>query len=208
MPRQPRIDAPGLISHVINRGVKRLPLFHDDFDRQTFLKLLIQTQQIYPFIFHAYCLMTNHFHLLLQPLEASLGRIMGHVLHRYSIRFNRRYGHVGHAFQARFHNIPVEEDRYMKVVSRYIHLNPVRAGMVKRPENYAWSDYRVAIAGISSITDPRFILGYFGLEPERQRIAYRRFVEDGIAQHEPITESTLLRMRTWGNPLLLKPVKK
>lgn len=201
MPRPPRIDVPGLIYHITNRGVKRLPVFHDDNDRQEFLRLLALTRETFPFRLHAYCLMTNHYHLLLQTLEHSLSKTMHYFKKAFAVLFNRKYGHVGHVFQARFHSIPVEEDAYFTTVARYIHLNPVRAGIVKRPEDYAWSNYDRLIKGEADpLVDPRFLLGYFGAETQWQRDKYRRFVEDKIGKEELITDRALQRLRFWGRP--------
>jgi putative transposase len=201
MPRGPRIDVPGLTYHVISRGVKKLPIFLDDEDRQRFLRFMSQTRHEFPFRLHAYCLMTNHYHLLLQTLECSLSKTMQYFKKLYAIWFNRKYGHVGHVFQDRFHSIPIEEDTYFTTVSRYIHLNPVRAGIVLRPEDYAWSNYKRLISGEADpLVDPGFLLGYFGPNVAQQREKYRLFVEDMIHKPEPITEKVLQRMRFWGQP--------
>jgi putative transposase len=210
MPRAARIDIPGLIYHVTNRGVKQLPIFHYDRDRQQFLRFLSRTCLKFPFRLHAYCLMTNHYHLLLQTLEGSLSQTMHYFNSLFAGWFNDRYKEVGHIFQGRFHSIPVEEDAYFKVVSRYIHLNPVRAGMVKRPEDYPWSNYSRLIRGEpDGLVDPQFLLDYFMGDPSARREKYKRFVEEGMIQPEPITESALRRMRFWGRPphtfTLLRP---
>ncbi len=133
MPRAPRIDIPGLIYHVTARGVKKLPIFHDDEDRHHFLRLLSMTNAEFPLQLHAYCLMTNHYHLLIQTIKHSLSKTMQYFKTLFAHTFNRKHGHVGHVFQGRFHSIPVQEDAYFTTVARYIHLNPVKAGMVARP---------------------------------------------------------------------------
>ena len=201
MPRAPRIDIPGLIYHVTARGVKKLPIFHDDEDRQRFLRLLSQTRLEFPFRLHAYCLMTNHYHLLLQTLENSLSKTMQYFKTLFAHSFNRKYGQVGHVFQGRFHSIPVQEDAYFTTVARYIHLNPVRAGIVKRPEDFPWSNYGRLIRGqIDPLVEPEFLLEYFGPEAARRRENYQRFVEEAIKKPEPVTEDILYRMRFWGSP--------
>src|ERR1700730_10475081 len=110
MPRAPRIDIPGTVYHITSRGVKQLPIFHAEEDRQQFLRYLKLTQQEFPFRLHAYCLMTNHYHLLLQTLEQSLSKTMQVFKTFFAKWHNRQYGHIGHVFQGRFHSIPVEED--------------------------------------------------------------------------------------------------
>src|SRR5207302_1481711 len=117
----------------------------------------------------------------------------------YGAFFNKRNSHVGHVFQGRFHSIVVDTDHYFTTVSRYIHLNPVRAGLVQKPEDYAWSNYRSIMRGQSDpLADSSFLLGHFGKDPAEQRSTYCRFVEDALHKPEPITERILLRMRFWG----------
>jgi putative transposase len=201
VPRAPRIDIPGLVYHVISRGVKRLPIFQGDHDRQAFLRLLSQTRHEFPFRLHAYCLMTNHYHLLLQTLEHSLSKTMQYFKTIYAKRFNREIGHVGHVFQGRFHSIPVQEDAYFITVARYIHLNPVKAGIVARPEDYAWSNYGRLIRGEADpLVEPATLLSYFGQNTDQQRGKYRGFVEEGLAKPEIISDKALWRMRFWGKP--------
>src|ERR1700687_4914865 len=200
MPRAPRIDIPGLAYHITARGVKKLPIFHEEEDYQRFLRFLSQTRHEFPFQLHAYCLMTNHFHLLLQTVSCSLSQTMQYFNRIFAAWFNRKHGHVGHVFQGRFHSIPVQTDAYFTTVSRYIHLNPVRAGMVQRPEDYAWGNYRRLLLGEPDpLVDPRFLLGYFGQETTKQRENYRLFVEDMIGKHERVTDKVLARMRFWGS---------
>jgi putative transposase len=146
MPRSPRINVPGMVYHVINRGVKQLAIFHDDEDRLEFLDWLKEMRHKYPVEIHQYSLMTNHYHLLMRPLE-SLSRMMQFFSSRFAAWFNKKYRHSGHLFQGRFHSIPVEQDSYYTTVSRYIHLNAVRAGIVLRPEHYRWSNYGSLIEG-------------------------------------------------------------
>lgn len=199
MPRAPRIDIPGLIYHVTSRGVKKLPIFHELEDHQQFLRILAQAREQFPFRLHAYCLMTNHYHLLLQTLECSLSKTMHYFKTLFANWFNRKQGHVGHVFQGRFHSILVQEDAYFTTVARYIHLNPVRAGIVIRPEDYAWSNYGRLIRGETDpMVDPAFLLEYFGEDPSEQREEYRQFVEDGLNSPETVTERILQRMRFWG----------
>jgi REP element-mobilizing transposase RayT len=201
MPRAPRIDIPGLIYHVTSRGVKQLPIFVEEVDHQHFLRLLSLARDVFPFRLHAYSLMTNHYHLLLQTLDQSLSKTMQYFKTCFAKWHNRKYGHGGHVFQGRFHSIPVEQDAYFTTVARYIHLNPVRAGMVKRPEDYAWSNYGRLVRGEADpFVDPSLLLGYFGSEVGKQREKYRRYVEEGLSKPEVVTERILKRLRCWGKP--------
>jgi putative transposase len=205
MPHPPRINVPGLVYHVTNRGVKQLAIFHDTEDRLEFLDWLKETRQKYPLDIHHYSLMTNHYHLLIRPLE-SLSRMMQFFSSRFASWLNKKHRHSGHLFQSRFHSIPVNEDSYYTTVSAYIHLNAVRAGIVLRPEDYRWSNYSNLIEGR---TDPvatgGLILDYFGTDPMMQRQKYRRFVDEAINKPEPVTHQVLLRMRSWGKLILPRP---
>ncbi len=199
MARSPRINVPGLTYHVTNRGVKKLELFHDDEDRQRFLRLLLITQIQFPFVLQAYSLMTNHFHLLIKTVSSSLSQFMQCFTSRYAFWFNRKYGHVGHAFQSRFHSIPVQTDAYLAQVSRYIDLNAPRAGMVVKPEEFPWCGYRSIIQRKRDpIADPTEILLLFNENLDRAQTLYERFVLEDMTRPAPVTHEKLLRMRSWG----------
>jgi hypothetical protein len=147
--------------------------------------------------------MTNHFHLLIQPINSSLSKMMQWFKRTYSAWLNLKYSRVGHSFQGRFHSIPVETDAYFTTVSRYIHLNPVRAGIVQRPEEYPWSNYqRLLRYERDPLVDTQFLLDYFGQGGSDPVVGYKRFVDDQIDKPEPITLPVLYRMRSWGAPPL------
>src|SRR5207302_10641540 len=178
---------------------KKLPIFQDDEDRFEFIGWLQETRKRYAIEIEQYSLMTNHFHLLLRLHEGSLSRAMKFALSRYARGFNLKNSQRGHAFQGRFGSIPVQEDRYYTIVSRYIHLNPVRAGIVKRPEDYRWSNYANLINGQpDKLASGGIVLAYFGRDEIQQRRGYQQFVEEGIGQPDPIQETALQRMRAWG----------
>jgi len=201
MPRPSRIDIPGLTYHVTNRGVKKLAVFHDDEDRQRFLRLLLIVREQLPFVIQDYSLMTNHFHLLIKTLGTSLSQIMQCFTSRYAYWFNRKYGHVGHAFQSRFHSLPVQTDAYLAEVCAYIDLNASRAGLVVRPEDYAWSGCRSIFTGtVDPIIDASELLGLFSDNDKRARILYQKFVNERLHRTEPLTHERLLRKRHWGAP--------
>jgi REP element-mobilizing transposase RayT len=205
MPRAPRIDVPGLVYHVTNRGTNKQALFLSDRDRLDFLRFIAQTRDEFPFTLHAYCLMTNHFHLLLQTIDHSLSRTIQYLTGLYGQLFNRRHGRSGRLHQGRFHSIPVQEDNYFTVAARYIHLNPVKAGMVAKPEDYRWSSYGAIVRGEADpVADPSFLLGYFGNDLSKQRWLYKNFVDSMIDKPEPITTRALYRMIAWGDPRFIK----
>jgi len=201
MPRHPRLIIPGAVYHVFNRGVKQLPIFHEDRDRSYFLRLLCQTQQLFPFTLLSYTLMTNHYHFVLQTIDHSISRVMQYFSGQYGAWHNRAYRHIGHVFQGRYNAIWVAEERYLMRVCRYVHLNPVKAGLVEKPGDYRWSNYLNLIEGRpDGLTDPRLLLDHFGTDIANQRSAYQQFVEEDISRTELITEKTLLKMRIWGDP--------
>lgn len=148
MVRPLRIEYPGAVYHVTSRGDRREPIAKDDTDRVLFLEVLGQALQRFDAQVWAYCLMGNHYHLVLHTREANLSRLMRQINGVYTQTFNRRHGLTGHLFQGRFKAILVDSDSYLLEVCRYVDLNPVRALMVKRPDAYAWSSYR-ALAGLA-----------------------------------------------------------
>ena len=142
MPRQARIDIPGLLQHVIVRGVARSDIFQDDIDREDFLlrlKTLCLETETRCF---AWALLDNHFHLLLMPTTQTLGQVMLRLLTGYAVSFNLRHARSGHLFQNRYKSIVCDEEAYLLELVRYIHLNPVRAKWVDRPEDYPWSSHQ------------------------------------------------------------------
>ncbi len=142
MPRPPRVEFEGALYHVITRGNNRQAIFKDEADYRTFLGLLERGKQKHPFYLYAYVLMPNHVHLLLERQTDSLSRIMQRLLTGYAQYWNRKYRKVGHVFQGRYKAILCQKDAYLSELVRYIHLNPVRAKMVRRPEDYVWSSHR------------------------------------------------------------------
>ena len=154
MSRPLRLEAPGEFFHVLARGNDRGTIFADDADREPFLGLVAETVERYFVTCHAYCLMGNHYHLILQPSRSNLSAAMRFLNGEYAQRYNRRHGRTGHLFEGRFKNLLIDRDAYLKELSRYIVLNPVRASLVRAPEEWRWSSYR-ATAGFAST--PRFL---------------------------------------------------
>ena len=141
MARPLRIQAPGLTYHVTSRGVRRTRIYLDDRDRRQFLTILAEVVERYALICHAYCEMTNHFHLAITTTDANLSRAVQQLNGDYARWWNWRHERVGHLFQARFGSQVVQDEAYLVNVCRYIVLNPVRAGMVTSPEQWPWSSY-------------------------------------------------------------------
>lgn len=142
MPRPRRQWFPGAIYHVISRGVNRSPIFLHEKDYEKFLSILDNTLHYSPFNLHAYCLMSNHYHLLLGTKKDPLMKIMHAVNGAYASWFNKKYDHSGHVFQSRYTASPVPSDYAMMTVSAYIHNNPRTANITSNPEDYPWSSYQ------------------------------------------------------------------
>jgi REP element-mobilizing transposase RayT len=141
MSRPLRLEFEGALYHVTSRGDRREPIFEDNEDRETWLGVLGEALDRFQASVYAYCLMGNHYHVVLQTHRPNLSRLMRHVNGVYTQRYNRRHGKVGHLFQGRFKAVLIDEESYFLEVCRYVDLNPVRARMVKRPRDWAWSSY-------------------------------------------------------------------
>jgi len=193
MGRPLRIEFSGAHYHVTSRGNERKDVFKSQKDREQFLSYLESAAFRYGAIIHAYCLMNNHYHLLIETPSGNLSQIMKHINGAYTNYFNIKRKRNGHLFQGRYKAIVIEADEYAKELSRYIHLNPVRAGMVSRPEEYRWSSY---LDYSGERTRPEwlntaFILDYFGKDTISGK-NYRRFVEE-LIEHEyesPLNRAT------------------
>jgi putative transposase len=183
MVRPLRIEYPGAVYHVTARGDRREPIARDDTDRAHFLDVLSHALQRFDAQAWAYCVMGNHYHLVLHTREANLSRLMRQINGVYTQNFNRRHGLTGHVFQGRFKAILVDRDSYLLEVCRYVDLNPVRAHMVKRPDAYAWSSYR-ALAGLAPApvwldAQPLYAQLAPGKSAERAAHKYAEFVAQG-----------------------------
>src|SRR5438270_14060458 len=142
MPRLPRPVADGLLYHALNRGNNRAAVFGREADYRAFLGAIAQTRERYPFRLYGYCLMTNHFHLLLQPEQGqSVSRILQSLTVAHTWRYHRRHATVGHVWQGRFKSPPIADDDHLLTVLRYVEGNPLRAGMVADLQTYRWSSY-------------------------------------------------------------------
>jgi len=184
MARQLRIEYPGAFYHVTSRGNERKPVFKSKRDREKFLEYLESASERYGAVVHVYCLMDNHYHLLIETPAGNLSQIMQHINSAYTTYFNVKRQRSGHLFQGRYKSILVQADEYAKELSRYIHLNPVRAGMVETPEEYQWSSYMYYAVKKEKpewlFTD--FILGYFGEKHPVAQQKYKAFVNSLIGK--------------------------
>jgi len=180
MARQLRIEYEGAFYHVTSRGNQKEDIFSDDRDREKFLEIMKTTKDRYRYLLHAYCLMKNHYHLLLETPRANLSQIMQNINTSYTVYINKRHRRSGHLFQGRFKAIVVDKENYLLQLSRYIHLNPVRSGITTNPMNYKWSSYqeffRKNRRGLVEIDDT---LSYFSEDKNIAIKKYREFVEIG-----------------------------
>jgi putative transposase len=183
MPRKSRIHFPGALYHVILRGNAGTAVFIDDKGRHHFYDLIQQGIERFGYRIHAFCLMTNHVHLLIQVGAVPLSRIIHNLSLRYTVWLNRRHGRIGHLFHGRYKGILVDADNYLVELVRYIHLNPVRAAMVKLPEEYVWSGHR-ALTGEDQIpwltTD--HVLSQLGTNIVTARRRYQNFVYEALQE--------------------------
>ena len=177
MSRKPRIHHPGAVFHVILRGNARQDIFFDDEDRCRFFLLLQEGIERYGHRVLAFALLTNHIHLAIQVGTISLSRIIQNLSFRYTRWVNRRQGRSGHLFQGRYKSVLVDADTYLLELVAYIHLNPVRAGMVERPDHYPWSSHR-AYLGHETIPwlSPDYVLARFSANLEQARRLFHTFI--------------------------------
>ncbi|MCL5260587.1 MAG: transposase [Gammaproteobacteria bacterium] len=182
MSRPLRIEFPGAIYHITSRGNASGLIFIEDNDRKLFLDIMADVIKRYNWICHSYCLMSNHYHLLIETVEANLSSGMRQLNGVYTMWFNKIHNRVGHIFQGRYKSIIIDRENYLLTVCRYVVLNPVRAKMVDRPENYIWSSY-CAIAGLKKSPDfltIGWILKHFEDQPASARVKYSEFVYAGM----------------------------
>jgi putative transposase len=185
MPRPPRLQAPGAIYHVTTRGNRRQEIFVDTRDRIRFLQLVQEVVDLLGWVCHAYCLMTNHYHLLVQTPEADISRGMHRLNGVYAKWFNWRHDYGGHLFERRFHDELVEGHAHLLELTRYIVLNPVRAGLRTHPGAWHWSSYNATIDNgpRPAFLTTRWVLSLFSENPDRARQLYSEFVDARAAEY-------------------------
>lgn len=187
MARPLRIEYPGALYHLTARGNRKEDIYLQDDDRTYFLEILGRTVRRYNWICHGYCLMDNHFHLLIETPDANLSLGMRQLNGVYTQYFNRSHDKAGHLFQGRFKSILVEKDSHLLELSRYIVLNPVRGKMVNHPGEWEWSNYRPFALGrgYPDFLTGDWVLGQFSSQKKKARQLFIGFVEDGIDEPAP-----------------------
>ena len=187
MSRPLRIEFHGALYHITARGNERKSIFRSNDDRERFLHMLECSCERYQWLCHAYCLMGNHYHLVVETPLGNLSKGIAYLNGRYSQYFNRPHRRVGHVFQGRFKSILVEKQSYLLELSRYVVLNPVRAGMVRTPQEWPWSSYR-GTAGFSeppSFLTVEWVLSHFSKRKFESCKRYRKFVLEGRGMPAP-----------------------
>jgi len=182
MARKPRLHYHGAMYHVVTRGNNRQKIFTTEADYKTFLENLRRIKERKPFCLYAYCLMPNHIHLLIEVKNDALSVIMQRLLTGYTIYYNRTYKKRGHLFQGRYKAILCQKDSYLMELVRYIHLNPVRAKIVKKPSDYEWSGHNNYMnRSKDAIIDEDDVLKYFSQDKAKARKLYEEFVRGGVS---------------------------
>jgi len=170
---------------VIGRGNDRGDLFFDDEDRRHYLELLCSAISTYRLKFYAYALLSNHIHLFFRTMLPNISEVMYRVNGDYSHYFNKRHRRTGHTFESRFKSKLVQEDRYFLALLRYVHLNPVKAGIAPGPEQYTWSSHRAYLGNTDGVvSNPKEVLMLFSDNLERARTAYLDYLNHPIPEKE------------------------
>lgn len=178
MARPLRVEYEGAFYHITSRGNERKDIFKSEKDKEKFLNYLEGAKEKFEIVVHAYCLLSNHYHLIIETPYANLSKCMQYINSSYTTYYNVKRNRHGHLFQGRYKGILIEVDEYLKVLSRYIHLNPIKAGMEKRLGEYEWSSYHYYIEKkkLPVFLKTQHVLDYFG----GSKVRYRKYVEEGV----------------------------
>ncbi|VAX34102.1 FIG00679443: hypothetical protein [hydrothermal vent metagenome] len=210
MARPLRIEYKGAVYHILSRGNQGEEIFSDDSDREYFVEILQRAKEKYGIEVYAYCIMGNHYHLLISTPEGELTKAMHFIGSSYGSYLRRYRGLTGHVFAGRYKSLCVEKDSYLLELSRYIHLNPVRAGIVKSPERYPWSSYRYYI-GKKTIPDwlsTEWLIDKCGKRLKTRQRKYREYVEAGIKNQTEYPVEKIVGQAILGSKEFVKKVLK
>jgi len=210
MARPLRVEYEGALYHVMSRGIERRDIVSDDRDRQRWLEWLQRTVETYDWQLHAFVLMDNHHHLFVGTPRANLSAGMQHFNGSYTSYFNRRHRRAGHLFQGRFKGQLVEDEGYFCELSRYLHLNPVRAKMVDRPEAHRWSSYPGYHRNDRTLSWMTYdsVLCEFCRSRREARKRYRQFVRDGMRDPPPVPWAEAAQGLIVGSSQFIKRIGK
>ncbi len=183
MARPLRIEYKGAFYHVMNRGNARQNIFKHPRDYEAFIKVLIESIKLWDIKIHAFALLPNHYHMLIETPLGNLSRAMRHINGVYTQRFNRQYNRDGHVFRGRYKSILVEEEAYLLELLRYIHRNPIKAGLSRYPEKYKWSSHKDYLGSEErQWLSTHYILSYFGKRRNRSRLRLHEFVMNEVPE--------------------------
>ncbi len=191
MARPLRLEYARALYHLTARGDRREDIFFQHEDRVAFLSVLGEVCARFNWVVYGYCQMTNHYHLLVETMDGNLARGMRRLNGVYAQWVNRRHGLVGHLFQGRYKAILVQKDPYLLELTRYVVLNPIRAGLVVDPADWPWSSYRAIVGEVPAPAwpDPEWLLSQFGGERWSAIAAYRQFIAAGVGTPSPLKEA-------------------
>ena len=208
MPRLARIAPKEYVYHILTRGNNREDIFKDDEDCEKYIDLLGRYKKKYEFMLYHYVLMTNHVHLVLEPLErgGNLAEIMKGINFSYARYYKRRYSHIGHFWQDRYKSIVVSKDDYLLACGSYVELNPVRARIVEDPKHYRWSSYNAYAYGkVDPITDKHPIYNNLSGEENERRRSYREFVK-GMLREKDALKGVMRKRAMYGDEAFIETV--
>ncbi len=210
MTRQLRIEFPGAFYHVIQRGIDKNNIFASYEDKERFLSYLNNANTSYGVALHSYVLMDNHYHLIIETLEASLSKIMHYINVSYAAYFNAKYKRTGPLYQGRFKAVLVEQDEYLHYLSCYVHLNPVRAGIVKSPGEYTYSSYNAFTSNIKKYEwlSTEFILSMFDNKVSKAKNLYEQFVIDNMGKEKEVISQNTKNGFLLGSDVFLGRIKE
>ena len=209
MARPLRMEWPGALYHITDRGNEKKAIFRDDKDRHRLLQYVAEGADTFQLCIHAFCLMDNHYHFEIETPRGNLSQAMQWLNTAYTVSFNRRHGRSGHLFQGRYKATLVDKETHLLALTRYIHLNPVRAGMVARPEEYVWSSYRDYITSRREWVwlQTEWILRQFAEGKALARKRYQRFVEEGISRESRDPLEQAIKGAILGSDRFVKEVR-
>ncbi|MCP4652139.1 MAG: hypothetical protein GY858_01990 [Candidatus Omnitrophica bacterium] len=204
MARPYRLQAENCFYHITSRGDNCKKIFISTYDFEKFLEYLLIAKDKYQFNLYAYCLMSNHYHLFLEILQPNLSRIMQYVNTSYTTYYNKKRNKTGHLFQGRFKSLLVDEDSYFLKLTRYIHLNPVKAKMVDSPEKYRWSSFKgYTKLGYDKYIDYPELNRYLNMKPA----AYKKFILSSIGKKDTFMDNIYAGSFLGGKKFILDKLK-
>jgi len=185
VPKQKRIQYPGMVTHVYSRGNEKKNIYRNDSDRYEFIDIIKESFKQYNYTLHAYTLMSNHYHLLIETHDGLLSRLMKFINGKYAGYFNWKHKRTGHVFQDRFKNTILEKDINTINAARYIHLNPLEKAYIKKLSDYKWCSYNEYTGKKGfGITDRRWVLGWFDKDMKKALKRFKMFLAEKNSQYE------------------------